>query len=41
MMKDKAFAFPLAVLGGGFFQIIEDASTEMIDFVEPILQKVG
>ena len=41
MMEDKAFAFPLAILGGDFFQIMEDSTPQMIDLVESVLQKVG
>ena len=41
MMEDKAFAFPLAFLRVDFFQIMEDPTPQMIDLVEPVLQKVG
>ena len=39
VMKNKAFPFPLAFLGGDFFEVMEDASPKMIDFVEPVLQR--
>ena len=40
IVKNEAFAFPLALGGGDFFQVFEDAALEVVDMFKALGEQV-